>query len=50
MAAQQLQQSMFICHHYHTLYAACSEHILLQSSPEYLSESGYHRMRVDRQI
>ena len=31
-----------ICRHYHTLYGACSEHILLESSPGYLSESGYH--------
>ena len=32
------------------LYGACSEHILLQSSPGYYSESGYHRMRVDWRI
>ena len=31
-----------ICRHYHALYGACSEHILLESSPGYLSESGYH--------
>ena len=28
------------------LYRACSEDILLQRSPGYLSESEYHRMRV----
>ena len=31
-------------------YGTCSEHILLQRSPGYYSESGYHRMRVDRWI
>ena len=30
---------------YRALYGVCSEHILLQGSPGYLSESGYHRMR-----
>ena len=39
-----------ISRHYRTLYGACSEHILLQRSPGYLSESGYHRMRVDGRI
>ena len=33
-----------------TLYGACSEHILLQRNPGLLSESGYHRMNVDRRI
>ena len=31
-----------ICRHYRALYGACSEHILLERSPGYLSESGYH--------
>ena len=39
-----------ICHHYRALYDGCPEHILLRRSPVYLSESGYHRMRVDRRI
>ena len=50
-----------ICHHYRALYGACSKHILLQGSPEYLSESGYHgclwtgefdlnTLRVDREL
>ena len=34
-----------IWRYYRGLYGACSEHILLQRSPGYLSESGYHRMR-----
>ena len=32
------------------LYGVCFEHTLLQRSPGYLSDSGYHRMRVDRRI
>ena len=39
-----------ICRHYRALYDLCSDHILLQRSPGYYSESGYHRMRVDRRI
>ena len=39
-----------ICRHYRTLYGACSERILLQRSPGYLSESKYHQMRVDGRI
>ena len=39
-----------IWRHYRALYGACCEHILLQSSPGYYSEFGYHRMRVDRCI
>ena len=39
-----------ICRHYRAPYDACSEHILLQSGPGYYSESGYHRMRVNRRI
>ena len=35
-----------ICRHYRVLYGACSEHILLQSSPGCYSESGYHRMLI----
>ena len=38
------------CRHYCALYGACSELILLQRCPWYYSESGYHRMRVDRRI
>ena len=33
-----------------SLYGACSEDVLVQRSLEYYSESGYHRMRVDRRI
>ena len=39
-----------ICRHYRMLYGACSEHILLQRSPGYYSESGSQRMHVDRRI
>ena len=39
-----------ICRHYRALYGVFSEHILLQRNPGYLSESGYHRMCVDRRI
>ena len=39
-----------ICLHCRALYGACSKHILLQRSPGHLSESGYHRKRVDRHI
>ena len=49
MTAQQQQQSKF-CRHYRALYSTCSERLLLQRSPGYYSQSGYHRMRVDRRI
>ena len=39
-----------ICRHYEALCGACTEHILLQRRPGYYSESGYHRMRVNRRI
>ena len=39
-----------ICRHYRALYGARSEHILLQRSLGYYSESGLHRIRVDRRI
>ena len=39
-----------IWRYYRALYGACSEHILLQRNPGYLSESGYHRMCMDGRI
>ena len=53
MAEQEQEQNEQICRHYRALYGACSEHILLQRRPGYLSVSGYHRMntlRVDGKI
>ena len=49
MAAQKTTTER-ICRYSHALYDPCSEHILLQRSPGYLSESGYHRLRVNRRI
>ena len=39
-----------ICRHYRALYSVCSEHLLLQRSPRYYSESAHHRVRLDRRI
>ena len=36
--------------HYRALHGACYEHSLLQRSPGYYSESGYHWMRGDGRI